>query len=97
MLLVAGVHTDKQKVIPSVTHVDGTCRVQTVKKEDNGIYFDLIQSFYEETGTPLILNTSFNLAGEPIIESPLDAIKCFLSTNIDYLILGDYIVKKKGQ
>lgn len=81
--------------IPSVTHVDGTCRIQTVTEAANGRYYDLIRNFYELTGTPLILNTSFNLGGEPIVESPRDALKTFLATEIDYLVIDDYLISKK--
>jgi carbamoyltransferase len=93
MLLVAKV---KNNVAPATTHVDETARVQTVTREDNGIYYDLISEFYKMTGVPIILNTSFNDAGEPIVESPKDAIKCFLSTEMDYLFLGNYIVWKNA-
>lgn len=97
MLLIAGVKKDKQKVVPSITHVDGTARVQTVTRENNGKYYDLIAEFFKITGVPVILNTSFNIAGEPIVETPADAIKCFMSTEMDYLILEDYIVEASGQ
>ncbi len=93
MLLVAKVKEPEK--VPAVVHVDGTCRVQTVTKEDNDIYHALIKAFYEETGAPLILNTSFNLGGDPIIETPMDAVASFLKTNMDYLVLGDYIAEKK--
>jgi carbamoyltransferase len=93
MLLVADVK--KPERIPAVTHVDGTCRIQTVTREDNGVYYNLIRAFYELTDIPLVLNTSFNVAGEPIIETPEDALRCFLGTDMDYLVLGDYIVQKR--
>ena len=91
MLLVAKVK--KPDVIPAVTHVDGSARVQTVTREDNGPIYDLIAAFKEITGVPVILNTSFNDAGEPIVETPEDAMICFLGTEMDYLILGDYLVR----
>jgi len=94
MLLVPKVRKEMRERIPALMHVDGTCRIQTVTAKDNGIYYDLIKSFYDNTGMPLILNTSFNLAGEPIVETPIDALKCFLSTQMDYLIMGNYIVRK---
>jgi carbamoyltransferase len=94
MLFVPKVREEKKQKMPSLVHVNGTCRIQSVTRQDNGIYYDLIKEFYSLTDVPLILNTSFNLAGDPIIETPQDALKCFLSTGIDYLILGDYIVKK---
>ncbi|MDP3794001.1 MAG: carbamoyltransferase C-terminal domain-containing protein, partial [Candidatus Uhrbacteria bacterium] len=95
MLMVAPVHKDKQAQIPSIVHVDGTCRIQTVNQKDNGIYYDLIKRFYDLTGIPLILNTSFNLAGEPIIETPEDALKDFVSTDLDYLVIENFLITKK--
>lgn len=95
MLLVCDVPKHLQDKITAVVHVDGTCRVQTVNKADNGIYYDLIKSFADKTGMPMILNTSFNLAGEPIIESPADAVSCFLRTDMDYLVVGNYLLRKK--
>lgn len=85
----------KKDKIPAVTHVDNTARVQTVRKEDNKDYYDLINEFYYLTDVPVILNTSFNLDGQPIVETPKDAIDCFVSTNIDVLMIGNYIVRKK--
>lgn len=95
MLLIAEVKPEKRKVIPSVTHFDGTARLQTVTEEDNGSYYHLIKKFEELTGISVILNTSFNLAGEPIVETPVNAITCFLSTQMDYLVLGNWLLQKK--
>lgn len=83
--------------IPAVTHVDYSARVQTVHKDDNPLYHRLIEKFYEKTGCPVIVNTSFNVRGEPIVESPLDAYKCFMRTEIDTLTLGNYILYKEEQ
>ncbi|MBW1740201.1 MAG: hypothetical protein JRJ42_03585 [Deltaproteobacteria bacterium] len=94
MLLVAKVKNPD--VIPAVTHVDNTGRVQTVTKEDNGSFYDLIKAFYNITGVPCILNTSFNDSGEPIVETPVDALICFLSTEMDYLVLGKYLVEAES-
>ena len=94
MLLVTKVKENKKSVIPSVVHIDGTARLQTVTKEDNGIYYDLIYEFYKLTGIPVLLNTSFNKRGEPIVESSGDALKCFLTTGIDYLVLEKYLISK---
>lgn len=94
MLFVVPVKKGRENDIPAVTHVDGTCRIQTVTKKENGLYYDLINEFDKLTGVPLIVNTSFNVAGEPIVETPSDAIKCFLGTDIDYLVIGDYLVEK---
>jgi len=86
MLLIAKVK--KPEIIPAVTHVDNTARIQTVTKDDNGIFYDLIKEFHKKTGVPCVLNTSFNDAGEPIVETPEDAIICFLKNNMDYLVIG---------
>lgn len=94
MLIVADIYPEKQKVIPAVTHVDGTGRLQTVVKEIDPVYHQLISDFYKLTGVPVVLNTSFNVKGEPIIETPQDALNCFLHTNIDYLVMGNYVVSK---
>lgn len=83
--------------IPAVTHVDYSARVQTINKKDNPVYHRLIERFYEKTGCPVIVNTSFNVRGEPIVESPLDAYKCFMRTEIDILALGNFILYKEEQ
>ena len=84
---------DKKDKISAIVHKDGTCRIQTVNKE-NGRYYRLIKEFYKKTGTPCLLNTSFNIKGEPIVENPKQAIQDFLRTKIDYLVIGDYLVYK---
>ncbi len=96
MLLIAKVKEDKQRIVPAITHVDGTARVQTVTKKDNGRYYDLIKEFHSITKIPVILNTSFNIAGEPIVETPADAIRCFMSTEMDYLCIEDYFIEAAG-
>lgn len=83
--------------IPAITHVDYSARLQTVNKEHNPAYHGLINKFYEKTGCPVIVNTSFNVRGEPIVESPLDAYKCFMRTEIDVLVLGNYVFTKQEQ
>jgi carbamoyltransferase len=83
--------------IPAVTHVDYSARIQTVNREDNPLFHQLISKFYKKTGCPLVINTSFNVRGEPIVCTPLDAYKCFMRTNMDYLIMGNYLLDKKGQ
>jgi carbamoyltransferase len=75
--------------------VDGTARVQTVNRSDNPIFWDLINEFKHLTGTPVVLNTSSNVKDEPIVDAPVDAIRCFFSTGLDYLIMGQYLVSKK--
>lgn len=97
MLLVAPVHEDKRAEIPAVTHVDGTARIQTINRNQNQRYYDLIKAFEQRTGCGVIINTSFNVRGEPIVESPADAINCFLHTEMDYLVLGNYLVRKDAQ
>lgn len=96
MLLISEVIPSKRQAIPAVTHVDGTCRLQTVTAGQNRRYYDLISEFDKLTGTPLVLNTSFNVAGEPIVETPTDAMQCFLKTDFDYLVLNDIIVEKSS-
>lgn len=93
MLLVAKVK--RPEIIPAVTHVDTSARIQTVKKEDNYNYYDLINEFYMLTGVPVLLNTSFNINGEPIVETPEDALNSFMTTNIDKLAIGLYLVEKR--
>ena len=94
MLLVVPVLLAKRTAIPAVTHVDGTARMQTVRREDNLRYWQLIQAFEQRTGVPLLLNTSFNVMGEPIVCTPYDAIRCFGATDIDHLVIGNYVSSK---
>ena len=82
--------------IPAVTHVDNSARVQTVTKK-NGIYYELIKRFKDKTGCPVIVNTSFNVRGEPPVNTPLDAYKCFMLTDLDLLVIGNYMLKKDDQ
>lgn len=83
--------------IPAVTHVDYSARLQTVSKDDNPLYYQMIAKFDEKYGCPVIINTSFNVRGEPIVCSPEDAYTCFMRTNMDYLIMGNFLIEKKGQ
>jgi carbamoyltransferase len=80
-----------------ITHVDFSARVQTVNKNINPKFWHLIDSFYQNTGVPILINTSFNVRGEPIVCSPLDAYKCFMMTDIDYLVLGNFVYSKSQQ
>jgi carbamoyltransferase len=82
---------------PAVTHLDYSSRVQTVNKEDNGLYYEMIRSFYDKTGCPMVVNTSFNVRGEPLVCSPEDAVNCFLKADIDYLVIGSFLLDKKQQ
>jgi carbamoyltransferase len=86
-----------RSTIPAVTHVDGSARIQTVSRRDNPRYHRLIERFYEKTGCPVIVNTSFNVRGEPIVCTPEDAWKCFTRTNMDYLVLGSWLIHKREQ
>ena len=93
MSFVEKIKSNKQKLIPAVTHVDGTGRVQTVSKETNKKFYGLINNFYEKTGVPILLNTSFN-ENEPIVMKPEEAIECFKRTKMDMLILNNFVVLK---
>jgi len=95
MLKVCDVLPDMKHTIPAVTHVDGTARLHTVDKRINPLFHDLLTRFGRITDIPVLLNTSFNIQGEPIIESPLQAIRCFYSTGLDYLVMGSYLVDKR--
>jgi carbamoyltransferase len=96
MLLVAQVR-EGMRVIPSVTHVDGSARLQTVTREQNALFYDLIAEFEKITGVPIVINTSFNVRGEPIVCTPHDAYLCFMRTNMDQLVLGPFLLEKKDQ
>ena len=94
MLYVVNVKEDKRAVIPAVTHVDGTGRVQTVRRDVNPRYYRLIEAFGEATGVPVVLNTSFNLRGEPIVNTPAEAFRTFSESGMDALVLGDCLIDK---
>ncbi|MBI4676817.1 MAG: carbamoyltransferase [Elusimicrobia bacterium] len=96
MLLVADVRPDKRSRVPAVTHIDGTARVQTVTKGQNPRFHELIEKFYDLSGVPMVLNTSFNVRGEPIVCDHHDATECFLNCGMDALVLGDYYVSKRA-
>ena len=94
MALTAQVNPEKRGVIPSVTHVDGSARPQTVERETNPLYWRLIHEFGQRTGVPVVLNTSFNLRGEPIVCTPTDAVRTFFSSGMDALVIGSFVVEK---
>jgi len=94
MLLVAKVK--KPDIIPAVTHVDGTGRLQSVSKNSNPLYYDLINEFFKLTHVPVIVNTSMNVMGEPIVNSPEQAYNMLLKTNMDYLVMGNYLVPRNN-
>ena len=96
MLIVAKVLESKREIIPAVTHVDGTARVQTVAPDDDSPVRRVIEAFDRLTGVPVVINTSFNDHGEPIVETPLDAFQCFAQTQLDILVLGRRILFKEG-
>jgi carbamoyltransferase len=94
MILTAQVRTDKRSVIPAVTHVDGSARPQTVEREVNPLYWRLIDEFAKRTGVPVVMNTSFNLRGEAIVNTPTDAVRTFFSSGMDALLIGCFLVEK---
>lgn len=94
MIKTYPVFPDKVREIPSVTHVDGTARVQTVSRETNPFYYNVIESFYRRTDVPVVLNTSFNIRGEPIVATPVDAVRCFYGTGIDALVMPPFLLLK---
>ncbi len=94
MLLAAPVRAERQAEVPAITHVDGTARVQTVQPEANPRFHQLLSAFHARTGVPILINTSFNVRGEPIVATPDHAVDCFLRTDIDLLVLGDRLVRK---
>jgi carbamoyltransferase len=95
MLLVLPIKKEKQEVIPAVTHVDGTGRLQSVMRQGNELYYKVIEEFERRTGVPVVLNTSFNLRGEPIVHRPEEALSDFLGTGMDALFLGPFLLEKE--
>ncbi|RME46965.1 MAG: hypothetical protein D6791_07005 [Chloroflexi bacterium] len=94
MLMVAPVHEDKWDVVPATTHVGGSGRLQTIRREWNPRYYDIVHTFGQATGVPVVLNTSFNLRGEPIVNSPANAFNTFSNSGIDLLVLDNYLIRK---
>jgi carbamoyltransferase len=93
MLMVYQIKPARRAEIPAVTHIDGSGRLQTVSREQNELYYQLISDFHKLSGVPLVLNTSFN-ENEPIVHTPREAIDCFLKTRIDVLYLGNHCVRR---
>jgi carbamoyltransferase len=87
----------KRSRIPAVTHVDYSARLQTVRRETNPLYWEIINAFWRRTGCPVIVNTSFNVRGEPIVCSPEDSYRCFMRTEMDFLILETFVLDKTAQ
>ena len=94
MIMTFPVKEEKKKDIAAVVHVDGTTRPQTVRRSINPLYYDMIKRFGEKTGVPVVMNTSFNLKGEPVVNSPRDALRTFFSSGLDVLALGNFIIRK---
>ena len=95
MLMVYPIKTEWRSKIPAVTHVDGSGRLQTVRREQNPRYYDLIKAFGKRSGIPILINTSFNIRGEPIVCTPADAYRCMMGTGIDYLVMDRYLIKRQ--
>ena len=94
MLFVFDVRPEKAPRIPAVRHVDGTARVQTINRAQNPRYYDVIAAFERRTGVPVLVNTSFNTRGEPIVCTPRDAVECFWTSPLDALVIGSYLLEK---
>jgi carbamoyltransferase len=97
MILSYWATDEAKKRIPAVVHVDGSCRVQSVTRESNPLYYNLIAEFERLTGEAAVMNTSFNLKGDAIVESPKDAVQTFFTSGLDYLMIGNFLVGKKQQ
>ena len=87
----------KRSEFPAITHIDFSARIQTVHKKTNPKYWKLISAFRERTGCGMVVNTSFNVRGEPIVNTPEDAYRCFMNTEMDYLVIGEYVFAKEDQ
>ena len=96
MIRVTKVRSEAAELIPAVTHVDGTARLHTVNKEVNELYWRLLKLFGEKTGVPVLLNTSFNVKGEPIVCNYKEAIACFYNSGLDALILDKFLLRKNN-
>ena len=94
MLFVYDVIDSKKGDLGAITHIDGTARVHTVSEKTNPLYYELIREFEKLTGIPVVLNTSFNIMGEPIVRTPSEAIRCFYATGMDCLVIGSYLLEK---
>ncbi len=94
MLLVVPVREEKQSTLPAITHVDGSGRLQTVVASESPLYYRLIETFGKATGTPVVLNTSFNLRGEPIVNTPANALNTYMTSEMDALVVGNFFLHK---
>jgi carbamoyltransferase len=95
MLFVNNVRPEKANLIPGVRHVDGTARIQTINRTQNAVYYDLLKAFQKRTGIPVLVNTSFNTRGEPIVCSPRDAVESFCTSPLDALVIGSFLLQKE--
>lgn len=95
MLFIFDVRPDKADRIPAVRHVDGTARVQTINRAQSPRYYDVLRAFERRTGVPVLINTSFNTRGEPIVCTPRDAVECFWTSPLDALVIGSFLLEKK--
>jgi carbamoyltransferase len=97
MLFVYDVLPEKAEIIPAVRHVDGTARIQTINREQHALYYDLLKAFQARTGVPILVNTSFNTRGEPMVCTPRDAVECFWTSPLDALVIGPFLLEKGGR
>ena len=97
MLFVSEVKEEYRMTFPAITHVDHSSRIQTVHKQDNPVFWNLINEFKKITGHGILINTSFNVRGEPIVCTPEDAYRCFMKCGMDFLVIGNYLLDKKQQ
>lgn len=95
MLMVYPIKSEFHNQIPAVTHVDGTGRLQTIRRKQNSYYYDLVKAFGKLSGIPILINTSFNIRGEPIVCTPKDAYRCMMGTGIDYLVMGNFLISRE--
>jgi carbamoyltransferase len=96
MLFVNNVRPEKANLIPGVRHVDGTARIQTINRTQSAVYYDLLKAFQKRTGVPVLVNTSFNTKGEPIVCSPRDAVESFCTSPLDALVIGSFLLEKEN-
>jgi carbamoyltransferase len=94
MMKAFDVRPEKRDVIPAVTHVDGSCRPQSITADVNPVYHAILSAFHRATGVPVLMNTSFNIRGEPIVCRPAEALRCFLATGMDALVIGPFLLRK---
>ncbi len=96
MMKAFHIRPEKAAEIPAVVHVDGTCRPQSISRDVNPLYYDIVNACYAKTGVPILLNTSFNVRNEPIVSRPIEALRCYMGTGMDALVIGSFLLKKSG-